>query len=62
MSIKVIEINSPEQLEAQFKKLAHTLHNLRFFTKYWNEHGGYEARKNMNNWQEKPISCWMKWA
>jgi len=53
MSTKVIEITSQQQLESRFQALAHTLHNLRFFTKYWNEHGGYEARKNMNNWQEK---------
>ena len=49
--VKVIQVETDEQAKELISELAHTLHNLRFFTKYWNEHGGYQARKNMTNWQ-----------
>lgn len=49
----VVKIETEEQLTRKFEELAHALHNLRFFTKYWNEHGGYQARQRMKFWQEK---------
>lgn len=48
-----VKIKTEEELKIKFQEVAHILHNLRFFTKYWNEHGGFEARKRMNYWQDK---------
>lgn len=53
MSTKVVEISSEKELKVKFQELAHTLHNLRFATKYWNEHGGFCARERMNTWQKR---------
>ena len=50
---KVIEITTEQELKTRFEQLAHVLHNLRFFTKYWNEHGGAHARSRMHHWQQK---------
>lgn len=51
--IPVIKIESEEQLAEKFIELAHVLHNLRFYEKYWNEHYGCDARRNMKKWQKK---------
>jgi hypothetical protein len=51
--VKTIEIETDNQLIDVAQKFAHTLHNLRFYTKYWNEHGGYQARDRMNHWQQR---------
>lgn len=53
MSTAIVEVESDQDLVTRFQALAHVLHNLRFFTKYWNEHGGYQARQNMKYWQDK---------
>lgn len=53
MSSKVVEISTEEQLKKEFQEAVHILHNLRFYTKYWNEHGGFKARENMNRWQAR---------
>lgn len=37
----------------QFAEAMHILHNLRFFTKYWNENGGGQARQYKKYWEEK---------
>lgn len=47
------DIEKKETVFEMAGQLAHTLHNLRFFTKYWNEHGGYAARERMKYWQDK---------
>lgn len=52
MSTEVFQIKSAEDLKEPFQQLAEVLHNLRFYTKYWNEHGGANARKRMHYWQE----------
>lgn len=46
---KTTEI-SPED---RFLEIARIMHNLRFYTKYWHEHGGFHARKRMKYWEEK---------
>lgn len=54
---KTIELESVDDLKKRFEEMAHILHNLRFYTKYWNEHGGYYAREKKNYWQEKADAC-----
>lgn len=49
---KVIE-TTDQQLPAQLQEALHILHNLRFFTKYWNENGGGQARQYKKRWEEK---------
>lgn len=53
MNTAIIEIGSEADLKDKFAEVAHVLHNLRFFTKFWNEHGGYQARRRMQYWQER---------
>lgn len=56
-----MEKNTQEQVETsyetRFREMARIMHNLRFYTKYWNEHGGFNARKNMKYWEEKADAC-----
>lgn len=54
---KTIELDSVDDLKKRFEEMAHILHNLRFYTKYWNEHGGYKARERKNQWEEKADAC-----
>ena len=54
---KTIELESENDLKKRFEEMAHILHNLRFYTKYWNEHGGYKARERKNIWEEKADQC-----
>ena len=49
---KTLEINNEEELKKMTQDLAHILHNLRFYTKYWQEHGGYHARERRKYWEE----------
>lgn len=54
---KVVEINSDKELKSRFEEMAHILHNLRFYSKYWVEHGGYQARSRKKFWEEKADQC-----
>lgn len=49
---KVIETTA-RQIPGQLEEALHILHNLRFFTKYWNEVGGGQAREYKKRWEEK---------
>ncbi len=49
---KVIH-TTDKQVADQFGEVMHILHNLRFFTKYWNENGGGQARQYKKYWEEK---------
>lgn len=49
---KVIK-TTDQQMPAQLQEALHILHNLRFFTKYWNETGGGQARDYKKRWEEK---------
>lgn len=51
--VKSIEVHTEVEMKAVMADLAHILHNLRFYTKYWNEHGGYQARNQMKIWEQK---------
>jgi len=49
---KAIEIQ-PGRVTEELEQALHILHNLRFFTKYWNENGGGQARQYKKYWEEK---------
>lgn len=57
MTHKTIEIASENEIIERMEEMAYILHNLRFFTKYWNEHGGYQARMKKKYWEEKADKC-----
>jgi hypothetical protein len=46
-----VELSKPVNQVAE--ELAHILHNVRFFTKYWHAHGGSEARRRKVYWETK---------
>ena len=48
---KVLTAQGEAQIKAVAEEAVRVLHNLRFYTKYWNEHGGYQARARMEYWQ-----------
>jgi ABC-type uncharacterized transport system ATPase subunit len=48
-----IEYSTDEQLQQMHAEALHVLHNLRFWTKRWDEHFGCFAKKNKENWEKK---------
>jgi CRISPR/Cas system-associated endonuclease Cas1 len=48
-----IEYSTDEQLQQMHAEALHVLHNLRFWTKRWDEHYGHEARTRKQYWQGK---------
>ncbi len=48
-----VEIKTEQEMISKFEQMAHTLHNLRFWTKYWERHYGYEAKRKKDYWQAK---------
>lgn len=48
-----IKIETEEELKNLFLELAHAGHNMRFAQKFWNEHGGGQARDKKKYWETK---------
>lgn len=50
------EAHTNKPVKQLAEEAIHILNNPRFHTKYWNEHGGHQARFRMKYWQQKADS------
>jgi hypothetical protein len=59
MARNTIRIRDEKELTTKFSELAHIALNLRFWTRYWKEHYGSDARAKKNLWENK-MDSWLR--